>query len=90
MTLTHFKLLSTAEQTDYLSKMGKCHFSRMTGCYYINEFVLEGFTAEVWYDTSLGYVERITAHPILDLLELKRTDHFASRDIPIYCKTTSN
>ncbi len=86
MTIAQFGLLSTSEQADYLSQFGKCHFSRMIGCYFVNEFLLASFTAEVWYDTSLRYVERITARPSLGLLDLKRTTQFASECVRFNCK----
>ncbi len=86
MNIVEFELLSTAEQAHYLSQFGKGYFSRLNGCYYVNTFGSKGFAAEVWYDTSLGYVERITTRLAPNLLDLKRTTQFASECVRFNCK----
>jgi hypothetical protein len=90
MTPSAFECLSTAEQADHLAQFGKCLFSRMHGCYYVNVFVLQEFTAEVWYDASLCYVEKITVQPNGNLLDLKRSNYFAPKYICLNSTVTVN
>ena len=90
MTQSAFECLSTAEQADYLSQSGKCLFSRMYGCYFVNVFLLQNFTVGAWYDTSLCYVEKTTIQPNSSLPDLKCTDYFTLRHIHFTSTFTVN
>jgi hypothetical protein len=84
MTLSEFLCLSTADQADYLSRYGNCLFSRMQAYYYINVYATEDFTAEVWFDLSLQYVEKITAFRGTSLLlGLQQQTGSVARILPV-------